>query len=100
MLWAAVAVLSVVTPGTHAAVAGVAVVHFVLAVLVMLMHVACAALDSRLRRRVCQAAACTSDRSYGQAAAAAAPATEGGVVYGLRYSPDGRIRSFELHEVL
>jgi hypothetical protein len=76
----------------------------VLAVVVMLMHVACAVLDSRLRKRVSQAATCTGDRSCRQAAAAAMLPTEdggaGGVVYGLRYSPEGRITSIEVHEVL
>lgn len=103
--------LSLFTIGPAAAVAGVAITQVVLAVLVMLVHVACAVLDSRLHKHMRQAAVWSGDGYHGQAAAAAAVAAAaaasptdgggaGGVVYGLKYSPEGRIRSFELHEVL
>jgi hypothetical protein len=105
VLWAGVAVLALLTIGNLAGVGGIAVAQFVLAVVVMLMHVACAVLNSRVRKRVSQAATCLSDRSCRQAAVAAAmlPTEDGGaggVVYGLRYSPEGRITSIEVHEVL
>jgi Na+-transporting methylmalonyl-CoA/oxaloacetate decarboxylase gamma subunit len=106
VLWAGVAVLCLLLFGTQAVAAGVAVALSVLAVLVMLMHVVCAVLDSCVRACLQSPGPWAITQPQGQAAAAAmsrAGSGAGAVAYGwygLRVSDDGSVTELQLHEVL